>query len=293
MHIGDTTAKRDKTMPYVYVLSNPSYPEGTYKIGHTTKSVKNRMKELDSTGVLTPFKLEAQYEVSDSFDAEKQIHEDLKQYRLNKSREFFGNGITLDVIHLSIVNRCDALGADTLSPKALKNKTIAKENQLNINRENKRIANEISLAHEEALGIEAVIRWFKFMLATSSSEYEYHSKHKKELDKIKSSLPYKLIPLWNVQLILTLQFQVDHSAKPRHSDDIEAYLEQNIFYADIGYSGHVTILEGRPRSINRITTINISCVKHLLIKLAIDFSNSHEENPYYKNINERINKYIK
>jgi hypothetical protein len=286
-------------MPYVYVLSNPSYPEGTYKIGHTTKSVKNRMKELDSTGVLTPFKLEAQYEVSDSFDAEKQIHEDLKQYRLNKSREFFGNGITLDVIHLSIVNRCDALGADTLSPKALKNKTIAKENQLNINRENKRIANEISLAHKEALGIEAVIRWFEFMLANSSSEYEKHCEHKKELDKIKSSLPYKLLPfmVWNIELILTLQFQVDHSAKPYYSNDIEAYLEQNIFYADIDDSGLVNILKG-PRSFNRNfgrieTTINISCVKHLLIKLAIDFSNSHEENPYYKNINERINKYIK
>lgn len=283
-------------MPYVYVLSNPSYPEGTYKIGHTTKSVKNRMKELDSTGVLTPFKLEAQYEVSDSFDAEKQIHEDLKQYRLNKSREFFGNGITLDVIHLSIVNRCDALGADTLSPKALKNKTIAKENQLNINRENKRIANEISLAHKEALGIEAVIRWFEFMLANSSSEYEKHCEHKKELDKIKSSLPYKLLPLWNVQLILTLQFQVDHSAKPHYSNDIEAYLEQNIFYADIcDRTGMVQMLPGnRPRTNNRIeTAIDIRCVKHLLIKLAIDFSNSHEDNPYYKNINERINKYIK
>ena len=285
-------------MPYVYVLSNPSYPEGTYKIGHTTKSVKNRMKELDSTGVLTPFKLEAQYEVSHSFDAEKQIHKDLKQYRLNKSREFFGNGITLDDIHLSIVNCCDALGADTLSPKTLKNKTITEENQLNINRENKRLANGISLAHKEALGIEAVIRLFKYFLENASSGYENYCEYKKELDEIKSSLPYKLfgVGLWNSELINKLQLGVDRYAKPYYSDDIEAYLEQNIFYADIcDRTGMVQMLPGnRPRKNNRIeTAIDIRCVKHILVKIADDFSNSHEGKPYYKNINERIHKNIK
>ena len=40
---------------HVYVLANPSYINGRFKIGLTTREVSTRMSELDTTGVPTPF----------------------------------------------------------------------------------------------------------------------------------------------------------------------------------------------------------------------------------------------
>lgn len=72
----------------VYVLSNPSYPN-IYKIGKTTRSVEERMNELNNTSVLTPFKLEIEFKTDNCHDLEKYLHKKLDRYRVNKKREFF------------------------------------------------------------------------------------------------------------------------------------------------------------------------------------------------------------
>lgn len=77
---------------YVYVLTNPSIP-GLVKIGMTTKSVKERIKELSSTGVPEPFQLYYACELGgglDPVEVERDMHELFAPYRHNKRREFFG-----------------------------------------------------------------------------------------------------------------------------------------------------------------------------------------------------------
>lgn len=76
---------------YVYVLTNPSMP-GLVKIGMTTKSVKERIKELSSTGVPEPFQLYYACELGDDLDpvgVERDMHELFAPYRHNQRREFF------------------------------------------------------------------------------------------------------------------------------------------------------------------------------------------------------------
>ena len=79
----------DLTEGYVYVLSNECMP-GIYKIGCTTKTVQERSNELSrSTSIPLPFIEEMSFFVFDVDEAEKKMHEELKQYRVNKDREFF------------------------------------------------------------------------------------------------------------------------------------------------------------------------------------------------------------
>lgn len=76
-------------MKIIYVLSNPSMP-GIVKIGKTTqKGVKDRMRQLYSTGVPVPFKCEYACTVKDCDDVEKRLHNGLQKYRLHEGREFF------------------------------------------------------------------------------------------------------------------------------------------------------------------------------------------------------------
>lgn len=73
---------------YVYMLSNPSMP-GLVKIGKTTTSPSQRMTELHTTGVPTPFELEFAAEVENCHSCERDVHGALAQYRLSSKREFF------------------------------------------------------------------------------------------------------------------------------------------------------------------------------------------------------------
>jgi T5orf172 domain len=73
---------------FVYVLSNPTM-KGLLKIGYTAKSVEERMKELQTTGVPTPFKLEFQIETDDGKLLETYLHKMFSQYRFGSDREFF------------------------------------------------------------------------------------------------------------------------------------------------------------------------------------------------------------
>lgn len=64
---------------------------GLVKIGRTDRQPEDRVRELESTGVPTPFKLEFSAYVSDSVMAEAQIHRVLEQSgcRTSQRREFF------------------------------------------------------------------------------------------------------------------------------------------------------------------------------------------------------------
>lgn len=62
---------------------------GLLKIGATTTSPSERLPELQTTGVPTPFVLEASIRVVESDKAEKRIHDILSKWRQSSDREFF------------------------------------------------------------------------------------------------------------------------------------------------------------------------------------------------------------
>ncbi len=73
----------------IYILTNPAFPN-YLKIGKTTRSTKERVKELSSsTGVPQEFNIAYEIRCSDCDGAEKLIHQQLEKYRVSKSREFF------------------------------------------------------------------------------------------------------------------------------------------------------------------------------------------------------------
>lgn len=90
---------------YVYVLSNSSM-SGLVKIGYTERSVEERISELNSTGVPTPFDVEAVFCSSQPYQDEKQIHERMEGYRINQGREFFSLGVKNSVQLISEVIGC-------------------------------------------------------------------------------------------------------------------------------------------------------------------------------------------
>ena len=77
------------TYGFVYVLSNPAMP-GIFKIGRTERPPRERMDELSkSTAVPFDFELVLFAQVDDSVAAEAEIHRELRNRRVNMSREFF------------------------------------------------------------------------------------------------------------------------------------------------------------------------------------------------------------
>lgn len=89
----------------VYILSNTSM-KGLFKIGCTERSAKERVDELNGTGVPVPFTIEAIFDSSAPFDDEGRVHEMLSEYRLSKDREFSTLGLK------DAVQRCiDCLGS--------------------------------------------------------------------------------------------------------------------------------------------------------------------------------------
>jgi hypothetical protein len=75
----------------VYILTNRAMP-GLVKIGMTTKSVHERIRDLSSTGVPEPFKLYYACEIRDDLNpaaVEHDMHLLFAPYRHNQKREFF------------------------------------------------------------------------------------------------------------------------------------------------------------------------------------------------------------
>lgn len=72
----------------VYVLTNEAMA-GLVKIGFTTASVEQRIKELDTTGVPLPFQCFYAAEVADCRRVEKLLHTIFSDKRVRENREFF------------------------------------------------------------------------------------------------------------------------------------------------------------------------------------------------------------
>lgn len=67
-----------------------------YKIGFTDRSPLQRAEELsNSTSVPTDFNIVFYIECEEPSSVEREIHEELDQYRLNRKREFFGVGLNI------------------------------------------------------------------------------------------------------------------------------------------------------------------------------------------------------
>lgn len=74
---------------YIYFAINPAMP-GLVKVGHTTKHPQERIKELSaSTSCPEKFELLAYFGHPDSAYAEREIHREISNFRVNERREFF------------------------------------------------------------------------------------------------------------------------------------------------------------------------------------------------------------
>lgn len=76
---------------YVYIISNPSFTDDTLKIGWTRNHPIIRANDLNTTGLPTPFVVEAVIitQEGEGSNLERRIHAHIKEYRLNSNREFF------------------------------------------------------------------------------------------------------------------------------------------------------------------------------------------------------------
>jgi hypothetical protein len=72
----------------LYIFTNESMPD-LVKIGHTKGSIERRLKELDSTGIPTPFECFYAAEVKDSQFVESKLHKIFSDKRKRYNREFF------------------------------------------------------------------------------------------------------------------------------------------------------------------------------------------------------------
>lgn len=74
---------------FVYLMSNPAMP-CLYKVGFTERSPHQRCNELSaSTSVPSEFVVVCYMEADDCQWLERQMHEWMADFRVNRSREFF------------------------------------------------------------------------------------------------------------------------------------------------------------------------------------------------------------
>ena len=72
----------------IYILINEAMP-GDVKVGKTTTSVEQRMRELDTTGIPLPFECFFAGRVANCHMAEKLLHDAFNDHRVRMRREFF------------------------------------------------------------------------------------------------------------------------------------------------------------------------------------------------------------
>ncbi len=86
----DKRRREYKYVGWVYVAWNPGFADTIFKIGQTRVSPSERIKGLStSTSVPQKFQLVYFIHVSDHLEAEKYVHQTLKDSRLNPGKEFF------------------------------------------------------------------------------------------------------------------------------------------------------------------------------------------------------------
>lgn len=89
---------------YVYVLSNKSMP-GIVKVGFTTTSPEQRLKEINSaTGVIEEWETDWYLECAEAHDLEQKTHEYLKDFRVRKNREGFNVSSTQAIAAVQKIN---------------------------------------------------------------------------------------------------------------------------------------------------------------------------------------------
>lgn len=76
------------TTVWIYLATNSSMPR-LVKIGRSRNHPKERMQQLDTTGVPTPFICAYTVLVEDHEDVESKLHQQFAFARVNKNREFF------------------------------------------------------------------------------------------------------------------------------------------------------------------------------------------------------------
>ena len=86
------TMKKEKNdrlrIGYIYILFNKSMP-GIVKIGMTTRSVEERVRELYNTSVPDKFEISFSMYVPDCETVERIVHNKLNYIRIDNNREFF------------------------------------------------------------------------------------------------------------------------------------------------------------------------------------------------------------
>ena len=75
-------------MGIVYVVTNPAMPD-MVKIGRTTRTIEERLRSLDTTGVPVPFECVGAWEFEDPVKVEASLHKAFADRRVRKTREFF------------------------------------------------------------------------------------------------------------------------------------------------------------------------------------------------------------
>lgn len=121
---------------YVYVLTNPSMP-GLVKVGKTTTTPNQRMSELHSTGVPTPFELECSISIKNCHDAERKAHKALNYCRESNNREFFRISAKQAIEKiLEVVDECeivdfrDTHGVKKIEEEVMRRKKVKEDAEL-------------------------------------------------------------------------------------------------------------------------------------------------------------------
>jgi hypothetical protein len=134
---------------YLYVAVNKSMP-GLLKVGYTTRTPSDRLVELHSTGVPTPFRFVLVLRVSDGAAAERLVHKALGKYRINRSREFFKTrAVTAVPIVLNVLESYEVDWYYTPRNQRIGDLDSLSEEQLREEIENKRKQTAIELADVE------------------------------------------------------------------------------------------------------------------------------------------------
>ncbi|MGF1694001.1 GIY-YIG nuclease family protein [Photobacterium kagoshimensis] len=85
----ESSAVDDKSSGYIYVLQNPMFPH-LVKIGYTTRTVKERVREINSSsGLPDGFVVKFSFLCDDPYSVEQAIHKEFSHRRHSKNREFF------------------------------------------------------------------------------------------------------------------------------------------------------------------------------------------------------------
>lgn len=116
-------------MSIVYILTNEAMP-GYIKIGRTSTSVEQRMRELDKTSTPLPFQCYYAARVEDDQKLERTLHAAFGDHRVRSSREFFRLDpykarVVIELLSLEDVTPKGDIFEDTESEAAVKKATRA------------------------------------------------------------------------------------------------------------------------------------------------------------------------